>query len=89
MYNHSIRENLNVRVDTESSSYYDFPVLREVKAAVKFLKKNKAAGIENIPAELIIYSGESVIDMLTIICNKFWQSGKWSTTWTQSLSITV
>ena len=27
--------------------------------------------------------------MLTIICNKIWQTGKWPTTWTQSLVITL
>ena len=56
---------------------------------MKSLKKGKAAGVDNIPAELIQAGGEATIDALTIICNKIWQSGEWPTTWTQSLIITL
>ena len=30
-----------------------------------------------------------MIDALFNICNKIWQAGKWPTTWTQSLVITL
>ncbi|KAJ8398441.1 hypothetical protein AAFF_G00426960 [Aldrovandia affinis] len=51
------------------------PILREeVEAAVRSLKKGKAAGVDNIPAELLQAGGEAIIDVLTIICNKIWQS---------------
>ncbi|WP_353804758.1 hypothetical protein [Acinetobacter baumannii] len=30
-----------------------------------------------------------MIDALTIICNKIWQSGEWPIPWTQSLVITL
>ena len=30
-----------------------------------------------------------MIDILTSICNKIWKTGKWPTTWTQSLVITL
>ena len=30
-----------------------------------------------------------MIDILTTICNKIWKTGKWPTTWTQSLIITL
>ena len=30
-----------------------------------------------------------MIDILTAICNKIWKTGKWPTTWTQSLVITI
>ncbi|KAJ8343160.1 hypothetical protein AAFF_G00243470 [Aldrovandia affinis] len=36
--------------------------------------KGKAAGVDNIPAELLQAGGEAIIDVLTIICNKIWQS---------------
>lgn len=36
----------------------------------KSQEKGKAFGIDNILAEIIIHGGESVIDMLTINCNK-------------------
>ena len=66
------------------------PILREeVKAAVKALKMGKSAGVDNIPAEIVQTWGEAVIDILTTICNKIWKTGERSTTWTQSLVITL
>ena len=64
------------------------PILREeVEATVKALKMGKSAGVDNIPAELVQAEGEAMIDILTSICNKIWKTGKWPTTWTQSLVI--
>ena len=66
------------------------PILREeVEAAVKALKMEKSAGVDNIPAELVQAGGEAMIDILTAICNKIWKTGEWPTTWTQSLVITL
>ena len=66
------------------------PILREdVEAAVKMLMMKKSAGIDNIPAELVQAGGETLIDILTAICNKTWKTGEWPTTWTQSLVITL
>ena len=74
------------QTDTEG----DQPVLRkEVEAAVQSLKKGNSAGIDNVPAELAQASGEDAITVLTSICNKIWQTGKWPTPWTQSLDITL
>ena len=68
----------------------NFPVLREeVEKAVKFLKKGKAAGIDNIPAELVHAGGKAMIDTLLVICQKIWETVQWPTQWTQSLMITV
>ena len=60
-----------------------------MEAAVQSLKKRKSAGVDNIPAELAQAGGEDVITDLTTICNKIWQTGKWPTSWTQSLIITL
>ena len=53
------------------------------------MKKGKAAGFDNIPAELIQQGGEAVTDILHRICNKIWQTGEWPTSWTKSLIITL
>ena len=46
------------------------PILREeVEIAVASLKKGKSAGVDNIPAELVQAGGETMIDVLTEICN--------------------
>ena len=66
------------------------PILREeVEIAVASLKKGKSAGDDNIPAELVQAGGETMIDVLTEICNRIWRTGEWPTPWTQSLIITL
>ena len=52
-------------------------------------KKGKSAGVDNIPAELVQAGGETMIDVLTEICNRIWRTGEWPTPWTQSLIITL
>ena len=61
----------------------------EVEIAVASLKKGKSAGVDNIPAELVQAGGETMIDVLTEICNRIWRTGEWPTPWTQSLIITL
>ena len=78
---------LDVPPPTNKDSY---PSLREeVEAAVNSLKKGKSAGVDSIPSELVQARGEAMVFMLLIICNKIWQTGEWSTPWTQSLIITL
>jgi hypothetical protein len=68
----------------------NYPILlEEVEAAVKALKKGKAAGVDNIPAELVQEGGKAMIIALLTICNKIWQTGEWPTPWTQSLIVTL
>ena len=62
---------------------------QEVEGAVQSLKKGKSAGVDNIPAELVQAGGEDVITAVPTIFNKIWQTGEWSTPWTQSLVITL
>ena len=66
------------------------PILREeVEIAVASLKKGKSAGDDNIPAELVQAGGETMIDVLTEMCNRIWRTGDRPTPWTQSLIITL
>ena len=65
------------------------PILREeVEITVASLKKGKSE-FDNIPAELVQAGGETMIDVLTEICNRIWRTGEWPTPWTQSLIITL
>ena len=90
LYNYQTQGDPNVTSCHESTNDDDFPILREeVEAAISSLKSGKAAGVDNIPAELIKHGGESVVAMLLRICNKIWQTGEWPTPWTQSLIITL
>ena len=66
------------------------PILREeIEIAVASLKKGKSAGSDNIPAELAQASGETMIDVLTEICNRIWRTEEWPTPWTKTLIITL
>ena len=50
-------------------------ILREeVEIAVASLKKGKSAGVDNIPAGLVRAGGETMIDILTEICNRIWRT---------------
>eukprot|EP00745_Piridium_sociabile_P019023 TRINITY_DN2876_c1_g1_i4.p1 TRINITY_DN2876_c1_g1~~TRINITY_DN2876_c1_g1_i4.p1 ORF type:complete len:404 (+),score=105.74 TRINITY_DN2876_c1_g1_i4:2-1213(+) len=90
LYNHQTHGDPSVLTSQESSNEDNFPILREeVEAAIRSLKNGKAAGTDNIPAELIKHGGEAVTDILTRICNLIWQTGEWPTTWTQSLIVTL
>ena len=77
-----------VCLGTDTGDYHRI-LRREVEAAIQSLKKGKSAGVDNIPAELVQAGGEDVITALTTICYKIWQTGEWSTPWTQSLVITL
>ena len=90
LYNHQAQGDPSVTTTQVSTNEDNFPILREeVEAAIRSLKKGKAAGVDNIPAELIQQGGKAVTDILTSICNKIWQTGVWPTPWTQSLIITL
>ena len=66
------------------------PILREeVEIAVASLKKGQSARVDNIPAELVQAGGETMVDVLTEICNRIWRTGEWPTPWTQSLIMTL
>ena len=66
------------------------PILREeAENAVASLKKGKSAGIDDIPAERVQAGGETIIGVLTEICNRIWRTGEWPIPWIQSLISTV
>ncbi|XP_068229351.1 uncharacterized protein [Palaemon carinicauda] len=90
LYNYQTNGNPSVTSCHKSSNNDDFPVQREeVEEAIRSLNHGKAAGVDNIPAELIKHGGQTVTNILTSICNKIWQTGEWPTPWTQSLIITL
>ncbi|KAK3871096.1 hypothetical protein Pcinc_023742 [Petrolisthes cinctipes] len=90
LYTHQSRGDPSVLNVEEPTNEDDYPILRdEVVATVDSLRSGKSAGVDNIPSELLKPGGESTIDMLTIICNKIWQTGEWPKPWTQSLIIVI
>ena len=51
----------------------------EVEIAVASFEKRKSAGVDNITAELVQAGGETMVDLLTKICNRIWRTGGWPT----------
>ena len=60
----------------------------EFDFAVASQKKGKSAGVDNIPADIVQAGGETMIDVLTMICDRIWRIEEWPR-WTQSLIITL
>ena len=52
----------------------------EAEAAVKSLKKSESVRVDHIPSELVQASGETMTDMLLIICSKIWRTGSEAST---------
>ena len=66
LFKHEER-NETTQNDQEYWQYEDpepKPLLSEVTAAIRQLKKGKSPGLDNIPSELLKHSGEAVIKML-------------------------
>ena len=92
LYNHKTQGGPmpSVPVSQDTLNEDDLPILwEEVETAIRSLKNGKAAGIVNIPAELLKHGGTEVIDILTKICNKTWQTRQWPTPWTQFVIVTL
>ena len=74
LYNYKASGDPSVLNCPQTDTEDDHPILRrDVEAAVQSVKKG----------------GEDVITALTTISNKIWQTGEWSTPWTQSLVTTL
>jgi len=73
----------NKQIQTEEPS-----ILREeVEEAIRRLKNGKAAGIDNIPGELIHNGGKPVIDVLHRLCEQIWRTNAWPKQWVQYVII--
>ena len=58
----------------------------EVEKAVGKLRNGKAAGQDEVVAELLKYGGEVVIDWLTEVIQQVWRSGKIPQEWKDATS---
>lgn len=73
---------------TSSNDHVHLEILEsEVESALKSLKLGKAPGIDNIPADLLVHGGESVVKVYTRICNYVYKTGNWPEDWTKSIVI--
>ena len=83
-------ENLWSSIDTnnETSNTHP-PTEREVKSVIEKLKNNKAAGTDNITAEIFKGNPSTTASTLTPIIQEVWNSGKIPQKWKEGLTITI
>ena len=62
----------------------DPPSIEEVRIAIKRLKNNKSAGLDNLPSELFKSGGEKVVDHIHQIVVKIWNQESWVSQWNES-----
>ena len=65
--NHSQQNDENF--ETEPPIY-----IHEIKAALKHLKNNKAAGSDEVPGELFKYDRETKAKLMHVICSNIWRN---------------
>jgi hypothetical protein len=76
---------LEQEVDNDSKGP---PILHsEVQEAIRHMKRKKAEGSDNIPAELLKALGKTAIDRLTEICNDMYNTGNWPDDFYKSIII--
>ena len=80
--NHSQQNDENVETEPPIS-------IHEIKAALKHLKNNKAAGSDEVPGELLKYGGETTAKLMHVICSNIWRNEIIPDEWTKSIIITL
>ena len=63
--------------------------IAEVQIAIQTLKNNKAAGLDEISAELLKYGGHTMAKELTLLFNLCWQNGKVPEDWRRGAIVKI
>jgi hypothetical protein len=63
----------------------DLPSREEKERALKYLKNNKAAGVDSIAAELLKNGGPNLVDALQAQIQQAWPSGTLPRSWTEGV----
>lgn len=89
---HKAKEDQSIQLEQlEADKIFcptDFKITEiEVIQAIKKLKRNKAAGLDNILNEMIIYSQSFIIKLLTKLFNEILLTGNYPTLWKESYII--
>jgi hypothetical protein len=63
----------------------DLPSHEEIEGALKYLKNNKAAGVESVAAELLKNGGPNLVDALHALIQQAWTSETLPRSWTEGV----
>jgi hypothetical protein len=61
----------------------------EVRDAIKRLKKGKATGIDDLPAELWKVDSDEIAAVFCKLCNKILETEEWPEDWTKSIFVAI
>ena len=62
---------------------------RKIRKVLHDVKNNKSPGSDKIPVKLLKESGDKGIEILTSLCKKIWETGKWLDDWKRSEYIPI
>ena len=80
----------NNLTNEESDQRPTLPILEsEVEEAIRKLPKNKAAGIDDLLAELLKTDNQQMTKIVCQLCNKLLESGEWPTDWLRTIFIPI
>ena len=79
------QEPTTMQDHNDTNEEESLPTIEEVEMAVPKLKKHKAPGTDNIPAELFKYGGNEIIKHLHTIIKEIWSTEKMPTDWNLSI----
>lgn len=65
------------------------PTINEVRTAIKKLKNNKAAGIDDMPGEIVKYGGERLVEEIFELIREIWNKEQIPMEWTESVIIPI
>ena len=69
LYNYPINPDVNTLINREVELNDNLPILKsEVENYIKYIKKGRATGVDNIPGKLFINGGTQLIDTITELC---------------------
>ena len=73
-------------VDGPLNDVLNAPIIKnEVLSAIKRLKNNKAAGIDNIPAEFFKFSNGVLLEPIVLLFNKVFDTGNYPRAWCEGI----
>ena len=89
LYRKPVNETEGNRIDLSDGEQEPNVLIDEVRKAIKQLKNGKAAGVDEIPGELIKASGEAGVKLFHKLCNMIWMDRKWPLDWTRGIFVPI
>ena len=85
------RRDPNVNDTFIETVYEDEPEVleSEIKDALRHISNRKAAGIDDIPIELLKAGGEEAVKVLTNMCNCVWKKKEWPSDLKKSVHVPI